>query len=52
MNLIFILLPLATLLSLSFLVALLVSIKSGQYDDVDVASMRILFSEKNEDDKN
>lgn len=37
--------PIALMLSLGFLAACLWSIKSGQYDDLDTPSMRLIVEE-------
>ena len=45
MNILYVLIPLALLLSFGFLAACLWAIKSGQYDDLDTTSMRLIVEE-------
>jgi cbb3-type cytochrome oxidase maturation protein len=45
MNILLLLIPIALLLGLVGLAAFVWSIKSGQYEDLDGASQRILFDE-------
>jgi cbb3-type cytochrome oxidase maturation protein len=51
MSIIFILLPLALLLGLGFLVAFARSCSSGQYDDLETPSHRILLEDEYEPKK-
>ncbi len=47
MEIIIILLPIALLLALAFLIFFIWATKSGQYDDMDTPSLRILFEDNN-----
>lgn len=47
MNIVYVLFPLATLISFSFLVGLLLSIRSGQFEDIEAEATKILFSPGN-----
>ncbi|MBX2987209.1 MAG: cbb3-type cytochrome oxidase assembly protein CcoS [Bdellovibrionaceae bacterium] len=42
MNILLVLVPLALLLSLSFMIAFLWATRSGQWDDLDLTPMKIL----------
>ena len=46
MDMVYVLLPLSLILALGGLGAYLWSVKSGQYDDVDTPSIRMLFDEE------
>ena len=45
MEVIFVLLPLAIMLGVAFLVFFIWAAKSGQYDDLDTPSVRMLFDD-------
>ena len=45
MEIIYVLLPISVLLGLGALAAYLWSVKSGQYEDLDSPSMRVLFDD-------
>lgn len=49
MNILLILIPAALLLGLLGLVAFLWALRSGQFEDLDGASMRILIDDEEED---
>jgi cbb3-type cytochrome oxidase maturation protein len=51
MEIIYLLLPLSLLLALVALLAFLWSARSGQFDDLDTPSRRILFDEKSRKSK-
>ncbi|MFG1492295.1 cbb3-type cytochrome oxidase assembly protein CcoS [Halobacteriovorax sp. ZH4_bin.1] len=47
MEVIIVLLPLAIFLAVGFLLIFIWATKSGQYDDLDTPSIRVLFEEEN-----
>ncbi len=51
MSIIFILIGVSLLLALGFLAAFLWSVRSGQYEDDETPSMRILFDNENQNHK-
>ncbi len=54
MGIIFLLVVFSALIAIAFLVAFIISVKSGQFDDTDTPAKRILFDDykvKNEDSK-
>jgi len=51
MSILVILMPLAILLGLGFVVAFIVAVRSGQYDDLDTPAHRILIDDVAADDQ-
>ena len=51
MNIIYIIIPISLILGTSFVVAFLLSVKKGQYDDLETPAHRILFAENIENQK-
>ncbi|EPZ50972.1 cytochrome oxidase maturation protein, cbb3-type [Bacteriovorax sp. BAL6_X] len=47
MEVIIVLLPIAIFLAVGFLLIFIWATKSGQYDDLDTPSIRVLFEEEN-----
>jgi cbb3-type cytochrome oxidase maturation protein len=52
MNGIALLIPLALLMGLAGLIAFFWSLRSGQYDDLDGAAVRILIDDQSDDETN
>ena len=52
MDILFFTLPLALLLALIFIIAFIVSVKWGQYDDLETPSYKILLEDEEKIEKN
>ena len=51
MSVIYILLPLASLLAVGGVVAFIWAVRRGQFDDLDTPAVRILHDEEDEDER-
>lgn len=52
MDILFLTLPLALLLAVIFIIIFIISVKVGQYDDLETPAYKILLEEENKVDNN